>query len=71
MDAVENFLGVPENEQTPSSFLLIMGPQGSGKTFLCDKIEKRAQANSSSAQGMTAGGNAGKSLIHLCTNLFL
>jgi len=52
MGAVERFLGTPDTGQSPSSFLLLIGAQGSGKTFICDEIEQRAQIDGSSVQGM-------------------
>lgn len=56
MEAVNCFLGAPELGQTSSlSFLVIVGSQGSGKTFLCDTIERKAQDNEGSVQGMVIG----------------
>ena len=51
MGAVESFLGAVVNGNTFSSFLFVMGPQGSGKTYLCHKIEERAQKHDFFVQG--------------------
>lgn len=51
MGVVEGFLGASENGCAVVSFLLLVGQQGSGKTHLCDEIEKRANTNSCCVHG--------------------
>lgn len=54
MDAVVCFLDTPEKgaRSLPLSFLLLVGPQGSGKSFMCDKIEKKVERHEGDIQGM-------------------
>jgi hypothetical protein len=52
MGAVELFLGGAHDLHLESTFILLVGPQGSGKTFLCDEIERRTRATTDpSVQG--------------------
>lgn len=51
MGAIELFLGGAAGLQV--MFILVVGPQGSGKTFMCDEIERRSRAtNDNTVQGM-------------------
>lgn len=53
VDAVECFLKTVEANETRSlSFLLVVGPEGSGKTFTCDEIEKMIQTKDYPIEGM-------------------
>ena len=51
-DAVQMFLDSPgDTMQSSFSFLVVVGPQGSGKTFLCDEIEQKVRAEGLSIEG--------------------
>jgi signal recognition particle GTPase len=53
MDAVECFLKTDVANETKSlSFLLVVGPEGSGKTFTCDEIENMIQTKDYPIEGM-------------------
>lgn len=72
MDAVQSFLDVPEHSYFSCvSFLVVVGSQGSGKTFLCDGINRKAEMDERTIQGATYGCCQPANLIQSLPEIFV